>query len=650
MEYRAPSSLATTKDGVLRRRSSVYAPQGDDYDYDYKADTPDDLDRHPTVLLVRRAPSFTPLPSLPRFSSRSPSPPGFAPPRAWSPSPAAAERTFSPVLLTPRPDKPPPPQRVASDASSHSVAPSTASASTIPPLPTPDFTRPPRFLGLFPRGLSYLSHGPAPRPLFSRASTSEPTASEGSAYSSPTPLPMPDFPHAPGFLSLVPCGLSYLSNVSLPLFSRASSSEDEASAIERPQGICSESEGNAYSSATPLPMPNFPGAPGFLSMVPRGLSYFSNASRPLFSRVSSSEAEASQRRPQSARSESEGSSSTGVSCSSTTSIDSGRHGLIKAIGTTDRFTHKWPRPQSLRTYSTDDPKAGESPVLLEDGHGVVVDAREPWTAFKWCLLFSVCTVLAYGAAALVCALMTWFRTWDQADVMFVADNDILVLLTLAGSILVFTALVGLSGVLLNSRPILAVYTILLWPAFVSLVAIGYLGYKRAAFALDHKLNMSWSQYYTPLGRLLIQDSLRCCGFYSALHEATPSKRCYPRTALPGCKGKLYRFERVNLALVWSTVFALVPLHLLNMLLALLCANHVTETFGRGITPKAYRLTSGDVQADADKIMRGVKGLDERDVVSAERLLLRRNSCGGTFREARHVEDRIPFLSYEGHQY
>ncbi|KAJ7017642.1 hypothetical protein C8F04DRAFT_925848, partial [Mycena alexandri] len=86
--------------------------------------------------------------------------------------------------------------------------------------------------------------------------------------------------------------------------------------------------------------------------------------------------------------------------------------------------------------------------------------------------------------------------------------------------------------LLNSRPIIAVYTPLLWPAFASLVAIGYLAYKRATFALDH------SQYYTPLGRLFIQDAVRCCGFYSALHEATPRKHCCPRTALSGCKGKL----------------------------------------------------------------------------------------------------------------
>ncbi|KAJ7046466.1 tetraspanin Tsp2 family [Mycena alexandri] len=363
----------------------------------------------------------------------------------------------------------------------------------------------------------------------------------------------------------------------------------------------------------PLPTPDFTRPARFLSIFPRGLSFLSSASRPSVSRTSSSAkssesafsdpvaSQQRQSRPQSARSDSEGRSSgrsiAGSGYSNSDSIDSGHHALIK-------FTHKWPRPRSLRSYSEEDVADAASVSLLEDGRGPGLGMdSEPWTGFKWCLLLSVWTVFVYGAAALVCALMTWFRTWDQADVMTVADNDVLVLITLAGSILVFTSLVGLSGVLLNSRPILAVYTLLLWPAFASLVAIGYLAYKRATFALDHKLNMAWSQYYTPLGRLFIQNALRCCGFYSALHEATPSKRCFPRTALPGCKGKLYRFERANLALVWETVFALVPLHLLNVLVALVCANHVTERFGRGVTPERYRLTRVDVQADAEKIMR-----------------------------------------------
>jgi len=213
--------------------------------------------------------------------------------------------------------------------------------------------------------------------------------------------------------------------------------------------------------------------------------------------------------------------------------------------------------------------------------------------------------------------------------MYVADFDILVLITLSASILIFVALVGTTGALLNSRPILAVYTLLLWPAFISMLVIGYTSYKRSTFSLDRKLNLAWSQYYTPLGRLLIQESLKCCGFYDALHEATPSKRCYPRTSLPGCKGKLYRFERDNLALIWSATFALVPLHIVNIVVALLTANHMTNTFGKGITPKRYRLCSMDVKKDAEKLFGGNDG-----DASMARPVISRVSSSIVFREDR----------------
>jgi hypothetical protein len=215
--------------------------------------------------------------------------------------------------------------------------------------------------------------------------------------------------------------------------------------------------------------------------------------------------------------------------------------------------------------------------------------------------------------------------------MYVADNDVLILITLAASIMIFTSLVGISGVFLNSRPILATYTLLLWPALTSLLAVGYVSYKRSTFSLDHKLNLSWSQYYTPLGRLLIQNSLRCCGFYSPLHEAVPNKRCYPRTSLPGCKGKLYRFERGNLGMIWSTTFPLAGLHIINIVVAMLCANHMTRTFGKGITPAQYRLSSNDVRADADKILRGISRSGVRAVVRPK---MSRAPSSDTFRDDR----------------
>lgn len=227
--------------------------------------------------------------------------------------------------------------------------------------------------------------------------------------------------------------------------------------------------------------------------------------------------------------------------------------------------------------------------------------------------------------------------------MYVADNDILILITLSSSILLLTFVVGISGTILNSRPILAIYAVLLWPAFLSILAIGYTSYKRYAYSLDRKLNLAWSQWYTPLGRLIIQNTLRCCGYYDSLHEAAASKQCYPRTPLPGCKAKLYRFEHENLATIWASAFALVPVHIINIVVSLLCANHVTRTFGKGIMPKRYWLSGADVRADAQRFMDTFARV--RPVV---RPRLTRPPSSGVFREDREEGvSLIDTLDWEG---
>ena len=53
--------------------------------------------------------------------------------------------------------------------------------------------------------------------------------------------------------------------------------------------------------------------------------------------------------------------------------------------------------------------------------------------------------------------------------------------------------------------------------------------------------------------------------------------------------------------IWRTAFSVVSLHIANIFVSLLCANHVTRTFGKGIMPRRYRLNGVDVQDDAEKI-------------------------------------------------
>lgn len=70
-----------------------------------------------------------------------------------------------------------------------------------------------------------------------------------------------------------------------------------------------------------------------------------------------------------------------------------------------------------------------------------------------------------------------------------------------------TALVGLVGTMLNSRPILAIYNLLLWPTLAAILVVGYTSYRKQALNLDRKLNQAWSQFFDDAARLRLQNSV-----------------------------------------------------------------------------------------------------------------------------------------------
>lgn len=126
--------------------------------------------------------------------------------------------------------------------------------------------------------------------------------------------------------------------------------------------------------------------------------------------------------------------------------------------------------------------------------------------------------------------------------------------------------------------------------FALLVVPGYVTYRRRSFNLEGKINAQWSRSLGIEGRLRIQNELGCCGYFSPFTEASVSQTCYSRSVLPGCKGPFLKFQRTTLKRWYIIVFGLVPLHIGIMTAALLCANHVTYRFGKGMMPKAYRLS------------------------------------------------------------
>ncbi|KIO21705.1 hypothetical protein M407DRAFT_37320, partial [Tulasnella calospora MUT 4182] len=212
-----------------------------------------------------------------------------------------------------------------------------------------------------------------------------------------------------------------------------------------------------------------------------------------------------------------------------------------------------------------------------------------WNRFKW-ILFTTNTILTlYSLAALIFSIVIWFNVWRDADIITIGNRGELVASTVAASACLLTALIGWAGLLLNNRAFLAIYTLFLWVSFGLLVVPGYLTYKKRAFNLEGKINAQWSRNLGIKGRLTIQNLLECCGYFSPYVEATVSAKCYSRSQLPGCKGPYMRFEKGILEKWYIITFSLVPLHLGAIVAALLCSNHVTHRFGKGMMPKAYRL-------------------------------------------------------------
>lgn len=94
--------------------------------------------------------------------------------------------------------------------------------------------------------------------------------------------------------------------------------------------------------------------------------------------------------------------------------------------------------------------------------------------------------------------------------------------------------------------------------------------------------------------------LRCCGYTSPYIEASTSPLCYSRSNLPGCKSHYLRIERQVLETWYTICFALVPAQIGVIITSLLCSNHITYRFGKGLTPKQYRLDVGTMAVIMDE--------------------------------------------------
>jgi len=212
-----------------------------------------------------------------------------------------------------------------------------------------------------------------------------------------------------------------------------------------------------------------------------------------------------------------------------------------------------------------------------------------WNRFKWTLFAANTLLTLYSLTGLIVTLLIWLNVWTHADIIRVGNRTELIISTTAASLGVLTSLIGWSGIILNNRSFLAVYSFMLWLCFALLVTPGYITYKKHTFNLDGKVNAQWSRSLGIDGRLRIQNQLECCGYFNPFVEATASQTCFARSNLPGCKGPYKKFEERVLLKWYTVIFSLVPFQLFVMVAGLLCSNHVTYRFGKGMMPKAYRL-------------------------------------------------------------
>ncbi|KAJ7879308.1 hypothetical protein B0H14DRAFT_2341546 [Mycena olivaceomarginata] len=239
------------------------------------------------------------------------------------------------------------------------------------------------------------------------------------------------------------------------------------------------------------------------------------------------------------------------------------------------------------------------PVTSRQGWFDRSEMRSRWTRFKWVLFFFNFAYTAFALSGLVFTILIWLDILEHADVIRVANRPELVFSTLAAAVAVFTSVFGWAGVMLNNRFILSFYCFFLWFSFAFLVTPGYLTYRRHNLNLEAKINFAWSESFGIDARRRIQNSLGCCGYFNPYVEASISATCYARSVLPGCKAPYLAFEEGLLKKWYITVFSLVGFHVALIGAALLCANHVTYRFGKGMMPKAYRLTADAVAVIMD---------------------------------------------------
>ncbi|KAI7825994.1 Tetraspanin family-domain-containing protein [Gamsiella multidivaricata] len=263
--------------------------------------------------------------------------------------------------------------------------------------------------------------------------------------------------------------------------------------------------------------------------------------------------------------------------------------------------------ESRRTLDHDKQMAGMSMMSFttnrqDDGRLQLEQEREfqnmrkfkTWTRSKVLLFLANSILLFYSVACTVVMVMSWKgATWSKpyldSGIMMIANRNALYMMMVTPPFGIVIALLGYIGIMRQSRKVLSIYAILLWPLFAMFTSIGYICFRRNHVSLYQKLKFSWINEYTRDDRLIIQNALSCCGYRSLGDYPSYDIRCFPRAPLPSCESVFLQYQQDFLSSTSSAAFIILPLQLLVMIVALLCSNHIDNLYrsANPVIPKLY---------------------------------------------------------------
>ncbi|CEP11838.1 hypothetical protein [Parasitella parasitica] len=251
----------------------------------------------------------------------------------------------------------------------------------------------------------------------------------------------------------------------------------------------------------------------------------------------------------------------------------------------------------------------------EGSPSIPVKQWRRWTGHKLWLTLMNSLLFAYGLITLILGLCTYFKLYHNALVFLIGQYTLVNMVTAAGVICLLTSLIGFAAIILNNRPLLTVYNLLMWLCLGMIAAIGYTAYRKSKWNIEGKLSYQWHYKLDSSGRASLQANLHCCGYktFSDYHER--SNKCYPRTLYPGCKYKYQNLTIEALRITWTVAFSMIPIHILVLFSALLCSNHVNEKFGKGLPPKLYHVDYKEIIAASPRVssVRSALRRDETDL-------------------------------------